>query len=363
MRGFVVVSPTRWVQVCNRDGRFRLDEVPDGRYVLTVWHEMGAPLEQAIEVAAGKPLKLPDLVLSAPADSCTEAFGGAASERLAPVRPWSEVLDRIGMSLAASREAATRTGELARARRFAEDAYWGEFEASDLETAVKKYLGYSRSGALEQQFRAVRTAVRDVAEKRRDPSELADLCYRLLLNLVAVTRELDVRGVTDRSRIDLVAGHADSIVPAAGDDPQALLQAFKRGLRSVDMAAEHNGPDEAASELTTVYMTQFEPLERYLMGRSPQEVRPLEIQFNNLRGELAGGLNGEALGARLEAISSQVETLIARLEARPAGRFGPAFVASLVTILREGIEIILILTMLLVLVGKATSRLRDRLPS
>jgi high-affinity iron transporter len=352
MRGFVVVSPTSWVQVCTRDGRFRLDGVPDGRYVLTVWHEMGAPLEQKIVVAAGKPLKLPDLVLSGPVVSTA---AGPTTEPLAPVRPWSEVLDRIGVSLAASRDAATRKGELARARRFAEDAYWGEFEASDLETAIKKFLGYSRSGALEQQFRDVRAMVRDVAEKRRDPSELAELCYRLLLDLVAVTRELDAKGVTDRSRIDLVAGQADSIVPAPEGDPQALLQAVERGLKGVQRVADQDGPDEAASELTTVYMTQFEPLERYLLGRSPQEVKPLEIQFNNLRGALSGGLKGEALGGQLDAISTQVKTLITRLEAQPAGRFGPAFLASLVTILREGIEIILILTMLLVLVGKATS--------
>jgi high-affinity iron transporter len=355
MRGFVVVSPTRWVQVCNRDGKFRLDGVPDGHYVLTVWHEMGEPLERKIEVAAGNSLELPELVLSGPAVLSSTAGAGPAGEPLAPVRPWSEVLDRISMSLAASREAATRTGELARARRFAEDAYWGEFEASDLETAVKKFLGYSRSGALEQQFRAIRSAVRDVSLKQTDPSELVDLCYRLMLDLVAVTRELDAKGVTDRSRIDLVAGHADSIVPSSTDNPQALFQALKRGLRGVELVAEKDGPDEAASELTTVYMTQFEPLERYLMGRSPQDVRPLEIEFNNLRGDLASGLNGAKLGSRLETISSRVETLITRLGTQPAGQFGPAFFASLVTILREGIEVILILTMLLVLVGKATS--------
>ena len=54
MRGFVVVSPTPWVQVCSRQGRFRLEDVPDGRYVLNVWHEMGEPLRQEIVVAGGK---------------------------------------------------------------------------------------------------------------------------------------------------------------------------------------------------------------------------------------------------------------------------------------------------------------------
>ena len=50
MRGFVVVSPTPWVQVCDRDGRFRLEGVPAGHYVLNVWHEMGDPLRTEIDV-------------------------------------------------------------------------------------------------------------------------------------------------------------------------------------------------------------------------------------------------------------------------------------------------------------------------
>ncbi len=137
-------------------------------------------------------------------------------------------------------------------------------------------------------------------------------------------------------------------------DPRALLQALKSGFRRVlEQQAEHNGPDEAASELTTVYMTEFEPLERYMMARSPQDVRALEIEFNALRGDLTAGLKGKRLSSQMEALSTEVEALISRLEARPVGAFGPAFFASLVTILREGVEVILVVTMLLALVAKA----------
>ena len=66
------------------------------------------------------------------------------------LRPWADVIDRIGVTLAASRDAATRPGELAKARRLADDAYWGEFESSDMETAVRKYLGFGRAGAMER---------------------------------------------------------------------------------------------------------------------------------------------------------------------------------------------------------------------
>jgi high-affinity iron transporter len=46
---------------------------------------------------------------------------------------------------------------------------------------------------------------------------------------------------------------------------------------------------------------------------------------------------------------------LVNIEAQPAGRFGSAFLASFITITREGVEVILILAMLLALVGKATS--------
>jgi high-affinity iron transporter len=112
MRGYVVVSPSPWVQVCSPQGRFRLEDVPDGRYVLNVWHEMGQPLRQEIVVQGGKALELPKLVLAGP--SAPPRAPGAGNA--APARPWADVIDRIGVALAASREAASRKGELARAR-------------------------------------------------------------------------------------------------------------------------------------------------------------------------------------------------------------------------------------------------------
>ncbi len=353
MRGFVVVSPSPWVQVCSREGRFRLDGVPDGRYVLTAWHEMGESLRREIVVKDGKAPELPVLVLTGPSNPVR-----ATAEAL-PVRKWPEVIDRISVILQESRQAATRTGELARARRLADDAYFAEFEASDMETAVRRHLGYVRSGTIEEQFRQYRAAVRDVAEHRRPASTLDDLSHTLLLDLVSAARELDTKGVTDGSRIDAVGAATADLRPFASTgtdipkDPTPLLQALRRGFDHIKQVAEENGPDEAASELTTVYMREFELLERYLYGRSPQSVRPLEVQFNALRGDLTAGLKGEKLAGRLDQLTVEVGDLVARLEAKPVGTFGTAFVESLITIVREGVEVILVLAMLITLVAKA----------
>lgn len=49
-------------------------------------------------------------------------------------------------------------------RRLADDAYWVEFESSDMETAVNKYLGFARARELERRFHAISMAAREVAE-------------------------------------------------------------------------------------------------------------------------------------------------------------------------------------------------------
>ncbi len=266
--------------------------------------------------------------------------------------------------LAASRQAAMRPGERATARRLAEDAYWAEFEASDMEIAVRRHLGYARAGELERQFRRFRSEVREVADRRRPASALEDRSHDLLLDLLAAASELNTKGVTDAAHIDAHhgAGAADDLPSLASgldsggpqEDPSVLLQRLRRGFREVGQQADRDDADEAASELTTVYMTDFEPIERYLLGRSPQSVRPLEIRFNELRGEISGGLKGEELAGRLDRMSADVEALIAKLEARPVGAFGTAFFESLITIVREGVEVILVLAMLIALVVKAS---------
>ena len=213
MRAFVVVSPTPWTQVCDRDGRYRLKDVSHGRYILTAWHEMGDPVQREITVAGEKLIDLPEVVLiSSLVPARVADQSGAVDQSTAPVRPWADVIDRIGVTLAASRDAATRPGERAKARRLADDAYFLEFESSDMETAVKKFLGFGRARELERRFTAISVTARDVAEKRQPLAIMAELCHKMLLELSSVAADLNAKGVTDRSRIDALAGPKDDSI-------------------------------------------------------------------------------------------------------------------------------------------------------
>lgn len=347
MRGYIVVSASPWVKACARDGKFRFTDVPAGRYVLNVWHEMGEPLRKEVEIGGGATSDLGTLTVTVP--SFTPVAG-----QVAPVLPWPEVIDRISLTLAASFDAASRPGEFKKSRRLAEDAYWGEFEASDMETAVRNYLGYARAGALEGEFLAIVAAASKVAKGKEPPEHMAELTRKLLLNLVSASDDLNKKGVTDRTHVFVGAGNAApplATMPGSRDQ-RALLLGLKQGLLELQALADKGEAEDAASAMTSVYLVDFEPLERILNSLNPREVRPLEIEFNRIRGELGSGLKGEKLGAKLTDLQDRVVLALGRVEKQPAGTFGPAFAGSLFIILREGVEVILLLAMLVTLAAK-----------
>lgn len=349
MRGYVVVSPSPWVQICSAKGRFRIGGVPDGAYTLTVWHEMGDPLTREVVVSGGKDLDLATLTLTAPAPP------KPAPGQAEPARKWADVIDRIGVLLASSIEAAGKTDGFKKARKLAEDSYWGEFEASDMETAVRLHLGFVRASELERQFRAVVPALRQVSKGERSATDALNVTRPLLLSLVKSADELNKKGVTDGAHLMTASTPASPTTAAAAPtavDAAAQLALLKTGFDRVIALAAKGEADEAAAEMTVVYFNEFEPLERVINAHRPLDVRPLEVTFNAIRGAVETGLKGEALVTRLDGLRADAAAAVERSESQPGGTFAPAFAASLVTILREGVEVILLLTMLIALASK-----------
>lgn len=52
MTAFVVVAPTPWYAQAGNDGRWSIEGVPAGKYMLHVWHERATEVKQAVTVAA-----------------------------------------------------------------------------------------------------------------------------------------------------------------------------------------------------------------------------------------------------------------------------------------------------------------------
>jgi plastocyanin len=53
MNGYIVVSPTPYFAVTDKNGNYEIKNVPPGKYTLKTWSEDGKVTTQAVEVAAG----------------------------------------------------------------------------------------------------------------------------------------------------------------------------------------------------------------------------------------------------------------------------------------------------------------------
>ena len=145
-------------------------------------------------------------------------------------------------------------------------------------------------------------------------------------------------------------------VAAGSADPRAALVALGRVFEQVRALADRGEADDAAAMLAEAYSTRFDPIERLLMARDFATGQRLEARYVGLRGQVAAGLKGEALARACDGLRNDLDAALSKLEATPSGGFGPAFVASLVIILREGVEVILLLSMLIALVAKTAGR-------
>lgn len=52
MAGYVVVVPTPYFALADKDGNFNIKDVPPGHYTLVTWSEEGKPVNQAVDVGA-----------------------------------------------------------------------------------------------------------------------------------------------------------------------------------------------------------------------------------------------------------------------------------------------------------------------
>jgi high-affinity iron transporter len=358
MRAFVIVAPSAFVAVCDRNSTFRIAEVPAGRYRLHVWHELGSPLAREVEVTDAKRVDLGSIVVEGP-----DVAGGGVIAGLAPVA-WPDVIDRISTRLAASLEAGRRPEGAANAVSLVGDAYYGEFEASDMEAAVRSYLGQKRTIGIERQFRGLYRDARRMAKGEVTRSAFAGSTRGLLSDLNRAALDLHTKGITDRSKLGAVqatmggsSGSGSEVDPMDealdASDIASLIARLRSSFAEIALLAQSEGPEVASNALGDAYFDAFEPIEMHLFTVHPGAVRPLEMRFHSLRGRIAAGLGGDSLRQELASLHGDVEEAVKASPQNELGALGVSFAAAFGTLLREGVEVILLLSMLLGLAARS----------
>lgn len=353
MRAFLVVQDTPWIAACDAKSNFILKDVPAGRYKMTYWHETGGkPTVKSIEVPASglnlEPIVLADTV--APSRSTVLAS--------AKVLKWNEVVDQVAARLAASMNAAGQKESAKRARTLAEDAYWVDFEGSDMETAVRAHLGLDRAIDLEKRFIKFMSEIRDATKtEKHDTSAAANTMRGIVATLVKASDDLNAKNITDRTKV--LSSQENTSTPQANPvanlselSPHQMMEAIRADFVKLSSMANAGQGDEASSFVTSIYFGSFEPVEQKLVTSYPLQVARIESQFNDLRGQLREGLKGQELATSVDGLTLEIDNLFRMSQKSSAGTFVGGFGASLITILREGIEVILLLTILSGLVAK-----------
>jgi len=145
------------------------------------------------------------------------------------------------------------------------------------------------------------------------------------------------------------AAVGDAILPALGLQPDrdagealaAVMATVSEARRVAD-----SDPQRASYLLIDAYI-QFEPLERRIGARDPAAVATVERRFSSLRGELGAGRNDVA---GFEALTASLADLEAA-DNVPDSWYG-VFIASLLIMLREGLEVILVVSALAAYLAK-----------
>ena len=94
-----------------------------------------------------------------------------------------------------------RPGSAGRAVPLVQDAYYRDFEASGMGTAMRVHLGRDRATRIEDLFHKITATTQDVVAGAAGSPSVIDPTRQALMSLTGAAEELNRKGVAERSRI------------------------------------------------------------------------------------------------------------------------------------------------------------------
>lgn len=273
----------------------------------------------------------------------TEAPAEPAAE--APVNStWRKAADDIASQLD-SAVAAYRNGDGAEARRLIIQAQFRSYKNTLLETAIRRHESQSRDAEHNAAFSAMITQVKT--------DEGPDALQRSAAALVQAI-ESDLPG------LPLVEG-AEVMEGSASEEPAqdwAKVSKEMLGQLQTALAVYRENPDgDASGQIQDIYFDVFEAsgMEGAIAARNASLKATLEAHFARMVGQMKKGAAVGEVEATLAAMQTDLDSA---LELLGSGGESPwtLFLYSLLIILREGFEAILVVTALMTYLVKTGHR-------
>ncbi|GFO69435.1 iron permease [Geomonas limicola] len=303
---------------------------------------VGPELESGIELV-GEPCGAKS------AEDATKKAGPTGGEKAAHIEPvWRQAVDAIEANLAKARE-TQKKGDGKGAGDQVIQAQFDDYKNSLLSTAVRRYVSPERDFEHNAAFSQIAKLMRAAAT----PAEVETGCAALVR---ALNEELPTLGP-----IDGAVAKGDAGKPATASGPEKDWNKVSGDLvAEVQRAIELYGKGDATQAVAAVqdaYFDIFEStgMESKIGARDANLKAGIEAHFSQLVGQLKAKAPAEALQGTLENMKADLEKATKLL-----GKGGDSpralFIYSLMIIVREGFEAILVITAIIAYLVKSGNR-------
>jgi high-affinity iron transporter len=187
---------------------------------------------------------------------------------------------------------------------------------------------------------------------------------RLVVDGIPVLAALDFTTLADLRDMDIEARLRAAAIPMTDQaaalaflrtiapfQPRGSVADIRKALAASKEAYASGDAATARHALTDAYLDGFEPLEARLLVTAPELVRRIEDQFLALREGAEHGIDSARFASGVDTLLVQLEAVETRL--RGATSPWSATLAAFVVVIREGVESVLLVVLLLGLAKRA----------
>ncbi|MDR0408033.1 MAG: FTR1 family protein [Campylobacteraceae bacterium] len=256
---------------------------------------------------------------------------------------WQTLYDNMNEKFDKSVE-AFRSGDKIKAKEFIRTAQFEDYRNGMIEVAVRKHLSQARDGQMQNEMRRIIISIdslEDISILQNDISKLKNNIYLALKQLPSAAAELAAVDV-EMSEEEAPSKNYFEVLTDIKAEGQKALDAYKNG-----------DVNRAASIVQNAYFDVFEESGMEVRIGAIDSALKLAIEgvFSEIVATMKSGANLNKVEAALEKLYDKVEQGAQKLS--DSATPWSLFIYSLIIILREGVEALIVITAIIAYLVKS----------
>jgi high-affinity iron transporter len=263
--------------------------------------------------------------------------------------PWNAVVAKIDNTLKEALK-AQQAGDMEKAKELITEAYFGTFEASDMEDAIKEHVSSQKALDLESRFGKIRQSMTSQAPAASTENLINELVTELKKTIPALDQAKAVPKIKIEPSSPAPAGDKPAGPPSVPSkqnkssfqDQVIVLKGTLAKALETYRSGDHKKAKNMVSE---AYFEQFEGMEAAIAVKSGALKTELESLFGKVISLMGSDASNEEVEKMIKSLEAKLDQAVQLLTQEKEGKTS-LFFNSLIIITREGFEAILIVSAL-----------------